>query len=91
MRSCSRGRRTDWAVRGRGTGASAPAYRVAEFRVVDADTRRRIEAARPGPEAPFSERVLFAALLEEADARTAAGTVRQSLAPERPVAWAPPR
>lgn len=80
-----------WAVRGRVTAASAPAYRVAEFRVVDADTRRRIEAARPGPDAPFSERVLFAALLEDADARTAAGTVRRTLAPERPVAWAPPR
>ena len=79
-----------WAVRGRGT-AAAPAYRVAEFRVVDADTRRRIEAARPAPDAPFSERVLFAALLEDAGARTAAGAVRRTLAPERPVAWAPPR
>jgi hypothetical protein len=79
-----------WAVRGRGTAAT-PAYRVAEFRVVDADTRRRIEAARPAPDAPFSERVLFAALLEDAGARTAAGTVRQTLAAERPAAWAPPR
>jgi hypothetical protein len=80
-----------WAVRGRGTTAASPAYRVAEFRVVDADTRRRIEAARPAADAPFSERVLFAALLEDAGARTDAGALRRALAAERPAAWAPPQ
>jgi hypothetical protein len=77
-----------WTVRGRAANAAQPVYRMAEFRVADAATRRRVEAARPKPDAPFSERALFVALLEEVGARTAAARQRLQLAPERPVAWA---
>lgn len=77
-----------WAVRGRSAGASQPLYRVAEFRVLDAATKRRIDAARPKPDAPFSERALFIALLEDVGARTEAAQQRTQLAAERPVAWA---
>jgi hypothetical protein len=76
-----------WAVRSRATGAAQPLYRVAEFRLVDAATRRRLDAARPRPDAPFSERVLFIALLEDVGAKSEAAQQRVRLAAERPVAW----
>lgn len=78
-----------WAVRGRASGGAQPVYRVAEFRVLDAAARRRVEAARPKDEAPFSERVLFVALLEDVGALTEAARQRLKLAAERPVGWAP--
>lgn len=77
-----------WAVRSRRTSTSQPLYRAAEFRVADALTKRRVEAARPKPDAPFSERALFIVLLEDVGARSAALRQRQLLAPERPVGWA---
>jgi hypothetical protein len=79
-----------WALRGR-DAAGKTFYRAAEFRVADAALRRRIEAAQPKPDAPFSERVLFAALLEEAGMKTSAQAQRRTLAAERPVAWADAR
>jgi hypothetical protein len=78
-----------WAVRARSANAAQPLYRVAEFRVIDAPTRRRIEAARPQADAPFSERALFIALLEDLGARSEAADQRSRLAVERPVGWAP--
>jgi hypothetical protein len=79
-----------WSLRGRDAGGDT-FYRAAEFHVADAALRRRIEAAQPKPDAPFSERVLFAALLEEAGMKTAAQAQRRALAAERPVAWADAR
>lgn len=76
-----------WSLRGHGAG-SDPFYRAAEFHVADVALRRRIEAAQPKSDAPFSERVLFAALLEEAGMKTSAQAQRRALAAERPVAWA---
>ena len=76
-----------WSVRGRAPNSSRQIYRVAEFRVADAPTRRRIDAARPKGDAPFSERALFVVLLEDLGARTAAAHQRMNLAPERPVGW----
>jgi hypothetical protein len=77
-----------WAVRGRAGHAPQPLYRVAEFRVLDAATRRRVEAARPKADAPFSERALFIALLEDVGAHGEAAQQRVQLAAERPVPWA---
>jgi len=85
------GRTYYWSVRGRDDSGTRTFYRVAEFRVADAATRRRLDAARPAPDAPFSERALYAAMLEEAGARSAAQAVRSALAPERPAPWAPAR
>lgn len=77
-----------WSVRGRdGTGAQA-FYRAAEFRMADIATRRRLEAARPAPDAPVADRVLYAALLDAAGARSDAEALRRTLAVERPVGWA---
>lgn len=84
------GRTYYWALRGR-NAAGNTFYAAAEFRVADAALRRRIEAARPKPDAPFSERVLFAALLEEAGMKSLALAQRHTLAAERPVAWADAR
>jgi hypothetical protein len=79
-----------WSLRGRDASGDT-FYRAAEFHVADAALRRRIEAAQPRPDAPFPERVLFAALLEEAGMKTAAQAQRRALAAERPVAWADAR
>jgi hypothetical protein len=79
-----------WALRGR-DAAGHTFYAAAEFHVADAALRRRIETAQPKPDAPFSERVLFAALLEEAGMKTSAQAQRRTLAAERPVAWADAR
>jgi hypothetical protein len=79
-----------WSLRGRDAGGNT-FYRAAEFRIADAALRRQIEAAQPKPDASFSERVLFAALLEETGMKTAAQAQRRALAAERPVAWADAR
>lgn len=80
-----------WAIRGRDAQTLQTFYRVAEFRTADAAMRRRIEAARPGADASFSERALYVALLEDVGAKSAASTLRRQLAAERPAAWEPPR
>jgi len=80
-----------WAVSGRVPDAAAPFYRAAAFRTADEATRRRLDAAQPAAGAAFSERVLYAALLEDAGAKSAARAQRAALAAERPAAWAPPR
>ncbi len=80
-----------WAIRGRDATAAQTFYRAAQFHVADVATRRRVDAAHPKLDATFSERVLYAALLEEVGARSAAVAWRQTLAAERPVGWAPPR
>jgi hypothetical protein len=80
-----------WAIRGRDAQTLQAFYRATEFRTADAATRRRIEAARPGPDASFSERALYVALLEDVGAKSAASTLRRQLAAERPAAWEPPR
>ena len=56
----------------------------AKFSVADAARARVIENARPAQDASFSERVLYAALLESEGAHEAARPLWQSLARERP-------
>lgn len=80
-----------WSLRGRDAGGTQTFYRAAEFHMADAATRRRLDAARPAPEASVADRVLYAALLDDAGARTAADDIRRALAVERPVGWAPAR
>jgi hypothetical protein len=80
-----------WAVRALAAPGSVPAYRAAEFRFADARTLQRVSAARPRDDAPFAERVLFVALLQELGARSAAEDARRRLAPERPAGWSPSR
>ena len=80
-----------WAVSGRDPNAPQPFYRAAAFRVADAGTRARLLAARPQPEAPFADRALYVAVLENAGAKGAARALRATLTPERTAAWAPPR
>ena len=82
------GQRYTWAVMARERGLPQPLYAIGEFRVADAATRRRIESARPKADAPFSERVLFVALLEDVGAKGAADAQRRALAAERPAGWA---
>ena len=82
------GRTYYWSVRGGDATGTRTFYRVAEFRVADAATRRRLDAALPKADAPFSERALYAALLEQVGARSAARAARTALALERPAAWA---
>lgn len=56
----------------------------AKFSVADAARAKVIENARPAAGASFSERVLYAALLESEGAREAARPIWQALARERP-------
>lgn len=56
----------------------------AEFSLVDAATAVRLDAQRPGANASFSERLLYASLLENAGLKTAAQTWWKTLAAERP-------
>jgi hypothetical protein len=79
-----------WSLRGR-DAAGHTIYAAAHFRVADVALRQRIEAAQPKSDAPFSERVLFAALLEETGIKSLAQAQRRTLAAERPVAWADTR
>ena len=72
-------------------GLPQPLYAIGEFRVADAATRARLDKARPKPDAPFSERVLFVALLEDVGAKSAAAQQRRTLSSERPAAWSRPK
>ena len=63
-------------------GGVAPATFV--VRAISPNLRARIEAARPAPSAPVSERVAFAAWLEQMELRDEARRYWQSLAAERP-------
>lgn len=83
------GQRYTWAVTARERGLPQPLYAIGEFRIADAATRTRVENARPKPDAPFSERVLFVALLEDVGAKSAAADQRRALAAERTATWAP--
>jgi hypothetical protein len=76
-----------WSVRGRDELGNA-FYRPAEFRIADAALRNRLEAAAPAADASFSERVLYAALLEQAGCVSAAQAQKRILGIERPVGWA---
>ena len=82
------GQRYTWAVMARERGLPQPLYAIGEFRVADTATRARIESARPKADAPFSERALFVALLEDVGAKGAADEQRRALASERQAAWA---
>jgi hypothetical protein len=79
-----------WSVRGR-DAAGNTFYRPAEFRIAELALRNRLEAALPTADASFSERVLYAALLDQAGCVSAAQAQRRVLGVERPVGWAEPR
>lgn len=85
------GQRYTWAVTARERGLPQPLYAIGEFRVADAATRARLDKARPQPDARFSERVLFVALLEDVGAKSAAAEQRRSLSAERPAGWSRPK
>lgn len=84
----AQGQRYTWAVTARERGLPQPLYAIGEFRIADAATQRRIESAQPKAGAPFSERALFVALLEDIGAKGAADEQRRVLAAERPAGWA---
>jgi hypothetical protein len=85
------GRTYYWSLRA-AEGQGGPAfYRATGFRVADAATAQRVKAAAPKPDATFSERALYVALLEDVGAKTAARDARRALAQERAAAWAPAR
>ena len=81
------GQRYTWAVTARERGLPQPLYAIGEFRVADAATRTRVDNARPKADAPFSERVLFVALLEDVGAKGQARDERRRLAAERSASW----
>jgi len=85
------GQRYTWAVTARERGLPQPLYAIGEFRVASAATRARVDKARPKPDAPFSERVLFVALLEDVGAKSAAAEQRRALSSERPASWSRPK
>ena len=85
------GRTYYWSLRA-GEGHGGPAfYRATEFRVADAATAQRVKSAAPKPDASFSERALYVALLEDVGAKSAAREARRALAQERAASWAPSR
>jgi hypothetical protein len=82
------GERYTWAVRATSRRMAQPLYRASEFVMATPQVRQRVQAARPGERARFSERVLFVALLDEIGAATQAERARADLAKERPAGWA---
>lgn len=77
-----------WSLRGRESNGSPAFYRAADFHVADAATRQRLLADKPADDAPFADRALYVALLDEAGMRSTAQTLRRKMAIERPVSWA---
>lgn len=80
-----------WSIRGRDAGATQSFYRAADFRVADTATRERLQSVKPADDAPFADRALYVALLDDAGMRSMAQALRRTLAIERPVGWAPLR
>ena len=64
---------------------------VSAFVVASGVLAQGQQAAAPPADASFSERVLYAALLDQAGCVSAAQTQRRILGVERPVGWAEPR
>jgi hypothetical protein len=57
---------------------------VADFSIASADVRKQVEALRPAAAAPISDRVAYAAWLEQAELRDEARKYWRVLASERP-------
>ena len=74
-----------WSVEVRLPGDRKRVSRT-EFAVLDAEEMVRLERARPGSKATFSERVAYALLLESLDLREEAIASWRTLAAERPEA-----
>lgn len=79
----SAGEKYRWRLDRMGAAAIG-AEQTAEFSVAPAATIRQLEAMKAAPNAPFSRRVLYAALLTEAGAREEARPLWRELAKERP-------
>ncbi len=62
----------------------APRVFTGEFRVLDATRREQLEKARPKPEELFSERLVYAALLQDLQIRDEAAAAWKRLSQERP-------
>jgi hypothetical protein len=77
------GGKYDWRV-STDDGRALPIAGNGSFQVVDAPTARRVAAARPKPGAAFSERLLFAAMLETEGLANEAQRAWRELAKERP-------
>ncbi|WP_394788821.1 hypothetical protein [Rhodoferax sp.] len=72
-----------WTVSIDVPGANSLA-RSSYFSLPGAQERERIEALRPGPQAPFSDRLIFASLLEQGRFLSESRKLWQQLAQERP-------
>jgi hypothetical protein len=71
-----------WQVEGRLPGGRRYSS-WGDIQVVSEDDRQRVEALRPSPDAPFSQRVVFAAWLEQQHLRDEARKYWAQLAAER--------
>ncbi len=78
-----RGRKYTWKVEGKPQSGKMISA-TGSFVILDAERASTILAARPGAEAPFSERVLYAVLLESEGLGFDARTEWRALARERP-------
>lgn len=72
-----------WTVEAQGTPGE-PQIASAGFSLVDAATAKMLEAQRPAVSASFSERLLYASLLENSGLKVAAQGWWKTLASERP-------
>ncbi|MCW8962317.1 MAG: hypothetical protein OQL16_00880 [Gammaproteobacteria bacterium] len=72
-----------WQVEAK-TGSGEKYSNTADFLVVDQAERMRIEKLRPGNNAPLSEKVLFAAVLEQSGFQDAAHDEWKKLAAQKP-------
>ena len=72
-----------WTVSIEVPGANSLA-RSSYFSLPSAPERERIEALRPSPQAPFSDRLIFASLLEQGRFLSESRKLWQALAQERP-------
>ena len=76
---------TDYSWRVEARLASGTVYASsADFTILDDGARQRVESLRPAVDAPFAERVVYAAGLERMDLRDAARREWRALAAQRP-------
>jgi hypothetical protein len=83
-RSLPAGASYTWRIEALGTDGHAIADASASFSVVSSVAIKRLAELKPGPNAPFGRRVLYAAQLREAGATTDAKAQWKILAQERP-------
>lgn len=82
-RGLKEGERYTWILEAHPSN-EAPVAQSGRLRLLSSGQKAMLDKARPGPEASFADRVIFAALLEELRIKDEARSLWQALSRERP-------